>query len=486
MKKKIALTSKEVAEMRSYNELKSKNAKLEMTNERSAKKISDLTNEVSKLKLERENILKELAISKRANEKIIGEKSVIESQLKDTKQYIVKLENKIFELSKSKTQSVYELNQKLKKENEEYANMLSQSKDDNNKLKLDIEKYKKEIAVLNNALNIKVNNLKFKNDIKSSLFYDVGLIKEEMDELKAKTYQKDSMILDLKSEVDKKNALLQDLTFDKANVVEELMTIKEENEKLIEQTNKDMEEIEKLKREIEISSKRLSEYKTISSQRESSPKEKTEDDTKKKKETNPLLSDIQSELKNEFKIKYQKAIEANTKLTEQIKNLENEKKNMNNTIKELKEEVMQKGYELSELNIKIKEENDNKERMKLQNNKINESLSQIKKEKENLSKQNVSISMQKESLEQENKKIKEQNHSLLITIEKLKSANFLLHQNLSNAIQSSESILTHTDNINPVDIGYAKVTETNLLDLIKRETERNKEYNAQIEKITSS
>ena len=71
MKKKIALTSKEVAEMRSYNELKSKNAKLEMTNERSAKKISDLTNEVSKLKLERENILKELAISKRANEKIV-------------------------------------------------------------------------------------------------------------------------------------------------------------------------------------------------------------------------------------------------------------------------------------------------------------------------------------------------------------------------------------------------------------------------------
>lgn len=483
MKKKVSMTSKEVAEMRSYNELKCKNAKLEMTNEKNTKKISELTNEINKLKLERENLNKELAISKRSNEKIIGEKNVIELQLKENKQYIVKLENKIFELSKSKTQSVYELNQKLKKENEEYATMLSNSKDDNDKLKIDIEKYKKEIAVLNNALNIKVNNLKFKNDIKSSLFYDVGLIKEEMDELKAKTYQKDSLILDLKSEVDKKNILLQDLTFDKANIVEELMTIKEENEKLLQQTNKDMEEIEKLKREIELSSKRLSEFKTISSQREQSPIEKKEE---KKKEDNPLLSDIQSELKNEFKIKYQKAIEANSKLTEQIKNYENEKKNLNNTINELKEELIQKGYELSELNIKIKEENDNKERMKTQNKKINENLSQLKKEKEKLSKQNVTISLQKDSLEQENKKIKEQNHSLLITIEKLKSANFLLHQNLTNAIQSSESILTNTDNINPVDIGYAKVSETNLLDLIKRETERNKEYNEQIEKITSA
>ena len=60
MKKKTALTSKEVAEMRSYNELKGKNAKLEMANEKNTKKISDLTNEVSKLKLERISYIKEI------------------------------------------------------------------------------------------------------------------------------------------------------------------------------------------------------------------------------------------------------------------------------------------------------------------------------------------------------------------------------------------------------------------------------------------
>ena len=54
MKKKVSMTSKEVAEMRSYNELKCKNAKLEMTNEKNTKKISELTNEINKLKLERE------------------------------------------------------------------------------------------------------------------------------------------------------------------------------------------------------------------------------------------------------------------------------------------------------------------------------------------------------------------------------------------------------------------------------------------------
>lgn len=478
------MTSKEVAEMRNYNELKNKNNKLEIQNEKNTKKLSEITQEFNTIKKEKDILFKELTIAKISMEKILGEKSVLENQLKDNKQYILKLETKIFELSKSKSQSIYEMNQKLKKENDELNQIITNNNKEKEVLLLEKEKMKKEICTLKNALSVKVQNLKFKDDIKASLFYDVGLIKQEMDEIKAKSIEKDTIIMSLQSEIEKKNELLQELTFDKTNIVEELMTIKQENDRLIKQTNEDMEEIERLRKEIELSSKRLTEitnsYRIETSQKNLSvPNEEIQ-------KKNDLLNDIQNSLKEEFNTKYTKVIEMNNKLTEQTKILEKENKGNTEKINELNDIIKTKNNELNDLQslyqsltIKIEDYTE-------QNKKCKESLSQIKKDKDSLSKKLINVSMQKDLCDTENKKLKEQNHSLLLKIEQLNSKNLLLHQNLANAIQYSEKILNNNDNINPVDLGYAKLSETNIVSLIKRESEKNKEYSEQIERIISS
>ena len=41
------MTSKEVAEMRNYNDLKNKNSKLEIKNEKNIKKLSEITQELN-------------------------------------------------------------------------------------------------------------------------------------------------------------------------------------------------------------------------------------------------------------------------------------------------------------------------------------------------------------------------------------------------------------------------------------------------------
>ena len=481
---KVNMTSKEVAEMRNYNDLKNKNSKLEIQNEKNIKKLSEITQELNSIKKEKETLIKELSIAKISMEKILGEKGVLDNQIKDNKQYILKLETKIFELSKSKSQSIYEINQKLKKENDELNQVIANNNKEKEVLISEKEKMQKEIATLHNALNIKIQNLKFKDDIKASLFYDVGLIKQEMDEFKAKSIEKDTLICSLQAEIEKKNELLQELTFDKTNIVEELMTIKKENERLIKQTNEDMDEIERLRKEIEVSSKRLTEI-TNSYRVDSSPKNISAPNEEAQKKSD-LLNDIQNSLKQEFNTKYTKVIEVNNKLSEQIKMLEKENKVNTEKINELNEIIKTKNNELNDLQSLYKTLTVKMEDYIEQNKKCKESLSQTKKDKDSLSKKLINVSMQKDLCDTENKKLKEQNHSLLLQIEQLKSKNLLLHQNLTNAIQYSETILNNNDNINPVDIGYAKVSETNILSLIKRESEKNKEYSEQIERIISS
>ena len=80
------MTSKEVAEMRNYNDLKNKNSKLEIQNEKNTKKLGEITQELNSIKKEKETLTKEISIAKISMEKILGEKSVLDNQLKDNKQ----------------------------------------------------------------------------------------------------------------------------------------------------------------------------------------------------------------------------------------------------------------------------------------------------------------------------------------------------------------------------------------------------------------
>ena len=94
-----------------------------------------------------------------------------------------------------------------------------------------------------------------------------------------------------------------------------------------------------------------------------------------------------------------------------------------------------------------------------------------------------SLKLKINTLESENNSLKEQNNQLIFQFDKIKKTNLLLHKNLSNAIQDSENIINNSDNMNNIDL---KISETNLSDLIKKETEKNKEYAEIIEKYNQN
>jgi chromosome segregation ATPase len=262
-KRHVNLSSREFAETRAYNTLKSDYLKLEQSHTKTLSKLQDITNELNKTKQENKLHLKDISLLKKSNESITIEKNQIETTLKEHKAYISKLEHKIFEISKSKSQSLFEMNQKLTKENASYVNQISSYKNDIDSLNKEIMKLQKEINVLNNALEVKTTNLKFKNDIKSSIFYDVGLIKQELDDLKANTYEKDNTILTLQNDINKKNNLLQELTFDKTNMINELTKLQNELQTYKEYKENDNKEIAKLNNQIETITKENETYKQM-------------------------------------------------------------------------------------------------------------------------------------------------------------------------------------------------------------------------------
>ena len=262
-KRHVNLSSREFAETRAYNTLKSDYLKLEQSHTKTLSKLQDITNELNKTKQENKLHLKDISLLKKSNESITIEKNQIETTLKEHKAYISKLEHKIFEISKSKSQSLFEMNQKLTKENALYVNQISSYKNDVDNLNKEIMKLQKEINVLNNALEVKTTNLKFKNDIKSSIFYDVGLIKQELDDLKASTYEKDNTILTLQNDINKKNNLLQELTFDKTNMINELTSLRGELQMYKEYKENDNKEIAKLNNQIETITKENETYKQM-------------------------------------------------------------------------------------------------------------------------------------------------------------------------------------------------------------------------------
>jgi chromosome segregation ATPase len=262
-KRHVNLSSREFAETRAYNTLKSDYLKLEQSHTKTLSKLQDITNELNKTKQENKLHLKDISLLKKSNESITIEKNQIETTLKENKAYISKLEHKIFEISKSKSQSLFEMNQKLTKENASYVNQISSYKNDIDSLNKEIMKLQKEINVLNNALEVKTTNLKFKNDIKSSIFYDVGLIKQELDDLKASTYEKDNTILTLQNDINKKNNLLQELTFDKTNMINELTSLRGGLQMYKEYKENDNKEIAKLNNQIETITKENETYKQM-------------------------------------------------------------------------------------------------------------------------------------------------------------------------------------------------------------------------------
>ena len=472
-----SISSKEFAEERKYNNLKDDYSQLGKINEKNKTKVTELTNEINKLKNIKNNLEKELIISKKANERIMTEKQNCDKLIKENKNYIIKLENKIFELSKSKSLNLFEYNHKITKENEYLKQDIINKEEQISKISEENLNLKKEINILNNSLSTKLENLKFKGDLKSSLLYNIGVIKLELDDSKELNKEKDKTILTLKKEIDKKNKLLQDITFDKSNIIEELMKQKEENENILKENNKLKEQFSKYINDFEILNQKISSNKNDNNLNKGKNLENT---LEKKNEKSDLLLDINSSIKNELNLKYKNICNERDNLKERLVQFENEKKEILEKNRILLQQNNKLSNALSLLSNKCEQyEGDYNQNISDLNNEI----SNLKIEKENQKKEISSLKLKINTLESENNSLKEQNNQLIFQFDKIKKTNLLLHKNLSNAIQDSENIINNSDNMNNIDL---KISETNLSDLIKKETEKNKEYAEIIEKYNQN
>ena len=188
------LTTKEFEENRKFNSFKEEVSKLEKINEKNQIKISQLTNELIKLKEENNKIEKQLSLSKKTNKIINKEKENAENIIKDNKLYIIKLENKIIELSNSKSKSfnLYNEMNKLSKENE---NLKKQNKN----MELILERLKNE----NNNLKDEMKN--YSNDI----------IGNEYKKVLENNYKNEKLIINLQKEIKEQNLIIQNFKQDK-------------------------------------------------------------------------------------------------------------------------------------------------------------------------------------------------------------------------------------------------------------------------------
>ena len=479
-----SISSKEFAEERKYNNLKDDYSQLGKINEKNKSKVSELTNEINKLKTLKNNLEKELIISKKANERIMIEKQNCDKVIKENKNYIIKLENKIFELSKSKSLNLFEYNHKITKENDYLKQDIINKEEQITQISEENLNLKKEINILNNSLSTKLENLKFKGDLKSSLLYNIGLIKLQLDESKELNNEKENTILNLKKEIDKKNKLLQDITFDKSNIVEELMKKKVENENILNEYNKLKEQFSKYVKEFDNVNSKISSNKDDNLEKKNI-KLNNENNINKNNTESDLLFDINSSIKNELNLKYKNICNERDSLKKQLNQFENEKKEIIEKNKILLQQNNKLSNALTLLSNKCEQyEGDYNQNITDLNNEI----SNLKIEKENQKKEISSLKLKINSLESENSNYKEQNQQLNLQLDKIKKTNLLLHKNLSNAIQSSENIINNSENMNMnnMDLINAKHNETNLNDLIKKETEKNKEYAEIIEKYNQN
>ncbi len=182
------LTTKEFEENRKFNSFKEEVAKLERINEKNLVRISQLTNELIKLKDEYNKNEKQLSLSKKTNEIIIKEKEKVENIIKDNKLYIIKLENKIIELSKSKSYNLYDEMNKLSKENE---NLRKQN--------LNMESIIEKLTIENNNLKQEITNSS--NDI----------VNNEYKKLLENNYKNEKLIINLQKEIKEQNLIIQNI-----------------------------------------------------------------------------------------------------------------------------------------------------------------------------------------------------------------------------------------------------------------------------------
>jgi chromosome segregation ATPase len=132
------------------NDMEHKFKNLEKTYNKLLKKHSDVQEDMKVLKTTNDALTKELNILQISNEKILGEKLNLESQLEENKSYTRKLESRL--VQGAKNQYLVEINNKLRKEVEDIKKLSEDKLIELEKIRNDINKKNQEIKILHKAL----------------------------------------------------------------------------------------------------------------------------------------------------------------------------------------------------------------------------------------------------------------------------------------------------------------------------------------------
>lgn len=512
-------------------ELDHKFRNLEKAYNKTMKKNSEMMDEIKILKTTNESMQKEINILQITNEKILGEKISMENAIEENKNYVRKLESRL--VQGAKNQYLVEINNKLRKEIEDIKSEFQSKANDIEKIKNEGQRKNQEIKILNKALELKVEELKPKGDLKSTLLYDIGSIKQEIDDLRQKNEELKDANHKLRNELDEKLDKIQELNFAKVHLTELLIEnenkthnldvekesfekhcydLKEERSMLRDYIDKLTEESKEIQdtlitenknlkdklRNVENNSagsdeliKKLNfELDTIKSSNNScfEKLKNTENTLKLKlneffeieadnKNFKKALNEYE-ENRNDCEIENEKLNESINKLNKQIQNLEKEnfelmKKNKNMLVNQesFQADLVKQNQHLQNVECKLKE----------QVTKNNMELEKIKVERDNLKKLMNEAINKCSNLFREKSELEKEVNKKNTQIENLKNTNLLLHKNVA-----SNKIDIDTEDEKIMKLGENKLEENSMINLIRREKEKNKEFLEEIKKIKNN
>jgi len=215
--------SNEASHKKELSELEHKYKVIEKNYSKLLKKNTDTVEELKELKNLNDSLAKDLSVAQKTIEKINFEKNSLSTLNEENKTYIRKLESRL--VQGAKNQYLIEINNNLRGEMESTKKELEAKAAEVDKFKNSFDKKNHEIKILNKALELKLEEIRLKEggNITTSLLYNVGQCKQEVDEAKEK-YDFIKKELDKnKLEIEGMNTTILELNFSKEHLTELLI-----------------------------------------------------------------------------------------------------------------------------------------------------------------------------------------------------------------------------------------------------------------------
>ena len=536
----IASLKKEVSE------LETKVLSLTKLNKKLDKKTKEQGEELKKLKQSHSSLSSDNIILQKSLQKISNEKLNLESTLEENNKYINKLEIKL--VNGASNQFLNEQITNLKNQKDSLSETINQLKKEIEKITKDKLHYEQEIKILNKALELKLEDLNSNNKngaITKEILIDFGLKIEEKNKiiLAQTTMKKENE--SMKKIIKERDEKIQELLFakdhltqmlaDKDTCTDNYENEKQEYQKTIQQliTERDVlrdciekaniqqkaiendvqfeakeyqtkinnlqNEISELNQknlenstQVEILNKTLTILKNKNIQLESTCKEKVEkyaeQDAKIENLNNKIIS-LQNDNSN-MKIENDSLIQKVNELNEQMHNMEAENLELISKVKSITIDRENCRVDLVKQNLILTQ---SESKLKNQVAKCYEEIEKLKKEKEEYKNIINDMSEKTNIILQEKKEIEIENNTKNIQIQKLKSNNMFIMKGIGNKINNKEILTTDlsikehakTDNCLYEEEKQPHINSNQIIDMIRKEKEKNKSVMNEIRKIKS-